>query len=340
MVSPPPQRRRVTVQDVAAAAGTSRGSVGRVLRGDGYVSAEARAAIEAAIERTGYVPSASARNLVMRRTQAVAVVLREPLALFVEDSNIGTVLLGVNAVLAAADHQMLLLVIDSDEDTRRVARHIGGGIADAVIMFSSSADDDLMRVIRRQRIPVAMFGSGRDLDLPHATFVGTDNRAASREIVARMRERRRRVAMIRSTVTDEWAQERYEGYRDALGADFDDELVEPVDYFTADEGATAMERLLQRRPDLDGVFGASDAIAAGALRVLQAHERRVPQEVAVVGFDDSVWAGRTDPPLSTVRQPAREMGAAAAEAVLTAIAGDEAPRELQLASELVWRGSA
>jgi DNA-binding LacI/PurR family transcriptional regulator len=330
----------VTVQDVADAAGTSRGSVGRVLRGDGYVSAQAREAIEAAIERTGYVPSASARNLVMRRTQAVAVILREPLALFVEDSNLGTVLLGVNSALAAADHQMLLLVIDSSDDVTRVARHVGGGIADGVIMFSPEADDEVTRVIRRQRIPAAIFGTGRELDLPHATFVRTDNRAASRAMVERLRANRSRVAMIRSTLGDEWAQERFAGYREALGEDFDDELVESVGFFTASEGAAAMERLLQRRPDVDGVFGAVDAIAAGALGALQAHGRRVPHDVGVVGFDDSVWAARTDPPLSTVRQPAREMGAAAAEAVLAAIAGEPASRELLLESMIVWRESA
>src|ERR1044071_7224780 len=111
-VAPPSKQRRATVHDVAAAAGISRGTVSRVLNG-GYVSAEARAAIEAAIAEVGYVPNTAARNLVMRRSQAVGFLALEPHSLLLDDPNIGAIMLGANEVLSMADHQMGNLVVDS-----------------------------------------------------------------------------------------------------------------------------------------------------------------------------------------------------------------------------------
>ena len=105
--------KRATVHDIAAAAGVSRGTVSRVLNG-GYVSAHARAAIEAAIAEVGYVPNTAARNLVMQRSEAVGFVVLEPHSLFLEDPNIGGLMLGANATLSAADYQLVNLVADSE----------------------------------------------------------------------------------------------------------------------------------------------------------------------------------------------------------------------------------
>jgi transcriptional regulator with XRE-family HTH domain len=112
--------KRATVHDIAAAAGVSRGTVSRVLNG-GYVSASAREAIERAITEVGYVPNTAARNLVMQRSQAVGFIVLEPHTLFLEDPNIGGIMLGANAVLSAADHQMVNLVVDSERDTSAAA---------------------------------------------------------------------------------------------------------------------------------------------------------------------------------------------------------------------------
>ena len=101
-----------------------------------------------------------------------------------------------------------------------------------------------------------------------------------------------------------------------------------------------MTALLERAPDIDGVFAASDAIAAGAMEALRTAGKRVPHDVGVVGFDDSAWARRTLPALSTVRQPAEGLGREAAALVLEQLRGDAAPREVLLQSEIVWRESA
>ena len=102
-----------------------------------------------------------------------------------------------------------------------------------------------------------------------------------------------------------------------------------------------MRTLLDREPSIDGVFAASDAVAAGALEILREAGRSVPGDVGIVGFDDSSWAMRTQPPLSTVHQPAREIGQNAAELVLRQVRGDESvPRSILLDSPIVWRNSA
>ncbi len=138
-------------------------------------------------------------------------------------------------------------------------------------------------------------------------------------------------------------QDRLDGYRRALEAadlPLDEELVETGD-FSHESGLLAMRTLLERRPDLDAVFAASDLMAAGALLSLRELGRRIPEDVAVVGYEDSVIAASTLPPLSSVRQPTEEMGREMARLLLAALAsGHQVPRQVVLATELVVRESS
>jgi DNA-binding LacI/PurR family transcriptional regulator len=138
-------------------------------------------------------------------------------------------------------------------------------------------------------------------------------------------------------------QDRLDGYRDGLaaaGLAAADDLVEAGD-FTEEGGAAAMGRLLQRPgPPVDAVFAASDLMAAGALRALRAAGRRVPEDVAVVGFEDSAVARYAQPPLTTVRQPIEEMGRQATRLLLAKVAGEAGGMHLILDVELVVRASA
>ena len=147
--------------------------------------------------------------------------------------------------------------------------------------------------------------------------------------------------MIAAALDRDSGTDRLAGFTDALGPDFDPDLVEEAPLYSYAEGAAAMTRLLARAPDIDGVFGASDAAAAGAMLALRQAGRRVPEDVGVVGFDNSSWATRTTPPLSTVDQPAEGLGAAAAAAVLAQLRDDQRPRAgIILPTPVVWRDSA
>ncbi|RXZ45186.1 LacI family DNA-binding transcriptional regulator [Agromyces binzhouensis] len=340
MTTKPTRSKRATVHDVALEAGVSRGTVSRYVNGERYVSAAAREAIEAAIAKVGYVPNTAARNLVMQRTQAVGFIVHEPHSLFVEDPNIGEILLGANTRLSEADHQMAVLIVDTERDTDRVARYLSGGLVDGVIIVSARADDPVTRVVDRLRLPAAYVGHPPGA-AGSASFVVIDNVGAAASITRRLMETgRRRIGMVAAALDRDSGADRLAGFREALGDAFDEALVEPVPLYSYSAGRDGMRRLLERAPDLDGVFAASDAVAAGAIEAIKETGRSVPDDIGVVGFDDSAWALRTTPALSTVRQPAAGLGAEAARLVLARLRGDEPAAEVRLDCDIVWRGSA
>ena len=332
--------RRATIHDVAAEAGMSHGTVSRVLNSERYVSADARTAVEAAIAKVGYVRNTAARNLKTQRSHAIGMIVHEPHSLFLEDPNIGTILLGANSVLSDSDYQLVSLVIDSDRDSTRVAQYLSGGFVDGVVIVSARAGDPIARAVANIGIPAAFVGHPPDID--GISFVGIDNYGAARAITSRLLDTgRQKVGMIASALDRDSGQDRLAGFRDALGRSFDERLVVTYPLYAYGSGLAGVRELLRRAPDLDGLFAASDAIAAGALDGLREAGRRVPADIGIVGFDDSAWATRCVPQLSTVRQPAAELGRMAAAQVLAQLRGEPIePSGLILPTSIVWRDSA
>ena len=327
------------MHDVATEAGVSRGTVSRVLNG-GYVSHEARESIQRAIAKVGYVPNTAARNLVRQQSQAIGFIAHEPHSLFIEDPNIGAIMLGANAALSLADYQMVCLVIDSLRDTERVARYLSGGFVDGVIIVSARAHDPITKVISDLGLPATFVG--HPPDLRRLPFVGIDNIASARAITERlMGTGRERIGMVAAALDRDSGADRLTGFQQALGTRYDPELVVRIPLYEFSAGLGGMRELLARRPDIDGVFAASDAVAAGALEALREAGRRVPEDVGLVGFDDSSWALRCHPALSTVHQPAAGLGTRAAELVLSQLRGEEPDvGGVLLETPIVWRDSA
>lgn len=334
------RRRRATVNDVATEAGVSRGTVSRVLNGQPHVSAVARAAIEAAISKVGFVPNRAARSLVMQRSQAIGLVVHEPHMLFVEDPNIGSILLGANAALSEADYQLSCLIADSARDIERLSRYLSGGLIDGVIIVSAREGDPITRAVADLGLPAVFVGHPRDIG--DAAYVTIDNRGAAREITRRLVETgRSKIGMIAAVLNRDSGSDRLAGFVDALGSRFDPRLVESVPLYSYSDGQAGMRALLERAPDIDGVFASSDAIAAGAIDAVHAAARSVPGDVGVVGFDNSSWALRCEPPLSTVHQPADELGRIAAASLLRQVRGESAePAGHVLECPVIWRESA
>jgi DNA-binding LacI/PurR family transcriptional regulator len=338
--APASRPKRATIFDVAAEAGVSRGTVSRVLNGERYVSAAAREAIETAIAKVGYVRNTAARNLATQSSGAIALIVHEPHSVFVDDPNIGAILLGINASLSAADYQLVSLVIDTDRDSQRVTGYLGGGFVDGAIIVSAREGDPISRAIADLHLPVVMIGRpDNQLQLP---WVGIDNRGAASLITQRLQATgRRRIGMIAAGLDRDSGRDRLAGFRDALGADYDESLVSRQSLYTHDAGVAGMAELLRADPLIDGVFAASDAVAVGALEALATAGRGVPRDVGVVGFDDSAWARRAQPALSTIRQPAGALGARAAELVLEQVrTGASRTDGVLLPTEVVWRDSA
>ena len=331
-----------TLEQVAALAGVSRATVSRVVNGSPRVSPAVRAQVERAVAKLGYVPNRAARSLVTRRGDSVALVVSEPHARFFSEPFFAGMVRGVSAALAGTGVQLLLLIAQDFPDRGRLERYVVGGHVDGVLLASLHGDDPLPAILERAGVPAVLVG--RPAGPIPVSYVDADNRGGARMAVDHLAALgRRRIAIITGGLDMGVGVDRLVGYRDGLaaaGLGGGGELVENGD-FTEEGGAAAMTRLLARpgRP-VDAVFAASDLMAAGALRALRAAGRRVPDDVAVVGFEDSAVARYAQPPLTTVRQPIEEMGRQATRLLLAKVAGQACGMHLVLDVELVVRASA
>ncbi|MFK8911987.1 LacI family DNA-binding transcriptional regulator [Streptomyces sp. YS-3] len=333
---------RPTLEEVAARAGVGRGTVSRVINGSPRVSDRTRAAVEAAVAELGYVPNRAARALAANRTDAIALVVPETETRFFAEPYFSEVVRGVGQALAETDMQLLLTLVGSERERRRLAQYLTGQRVDGVLLVGVHADDPLPELLEQLDMPVVISGP-RSEEEPLAS-VDSDNFGGARAAVAHLLARgRRRIATITGPLDVYGARCRLDGYRAALaGAGLPPEpgLIGPSD-FTEEGGREAMALLLDREPGLDAVFAASDVMAAGARQILRERGRRVPEDVALIGFDDSAIARHMEPPLTSVRQPIEEMGRAMTDLLLTQIAaGERAGTQLVLPTELVVRSSA
>jgi len=341
---PDPQSRPrgATLEEVAKLAGVSRATVSRVVNGSPRVSGDVRRSVETAVSQLGYIPNRAARSLVTRRSGSIAVVITEPTGRLFSDPFFPRLLRGISASMAGRDVQVVLLMPDTLADSQRTADYLAAGHVDGAVLVSLHGDDPLPARIAAARIPIVVVG--RPLRGDSLSYVDVDNRGGGRSAVAHLAAGGRRViATIGGPSDMAAANDRLAGYRDAI-ADAGlahDPALEAIADFTQDGGATAMRRILAQRPDVDAVFAASDLMAAGAMSVLDAAGRRVPVDVAVVGYDDSPVAATSRPALTSVRQPIEEMGQETARLLLDFVEGtDRAPRRVILATELIRRASS
>ncbi|BDZ64467.1 LacI family DNA-binding transcriptional regulator [Agromyces mangrovi Wang et al. 2018] len=331
-------RRKPTIREVAAVAGVSRGTVSRVINGGHWVSPEARVAVEEAIRTTGYTASHAARSLARGRADSVAFLLTEPQHLLFDDPTFALLLRGAAAALAQRSMTLVLLVAGTPEERSRVADYVKSGHVDGVLLISSHEADPLYDSLLDAQVPLVSCG----VPLGHvgqAPAVSVDESGSARAMTRYLREQgHRRIAMIAGPHDTPGGKYRLVGFQEEMGADFDADLVEEGDY-GLESGAAAMERLLARTRGIDAVFAASDLMAAGAVRALRAAGLRVPDDVAVAGFDDSGLAATHRPPLTTMRQPWDRISSEMVDMLLDVIGG--APREpITLPTELVVRESA
>ncbi|MFF4844635.1 LacI family DNA-binding transcriptional regulator [Streptomyces collinus] len=339
---------RPTLEEVAARAGVGRGTVSRVINGSPRVSDATRAAVEAAVAELGYVPNTAARALAANRTDAIALVVPEPETRFFAEPYFSDMLRGVGAELGETEMQLLLIFAGSDRERERLAQYLAAHRVDGVLLVSVHADDPLPDLVAQLEIPAVISGPRSAAET--LTSVDSDNFGGARSAVEHLVSRgRRRIAHITGRLDVYGAQRRVDGYREALrgaGHAADERLIVPGD-FTEEGGRRAMATLLERYPDVDAVFAGSDVTAAGARQVLREAGRRIPDDVALVGYDDSAIARHMDPPLTSVRQPIEEMGRAMIDLLLSEIA-DRRPaatrglerRHAVLPTELVARASS
>ncbi|MGI5244462.1 LacI family DNA-binding transcriptional regulator [Dactylosporangium sp. CA-139066] len=344
---------RPTLDEVAALAGVGRGTVSRVINGSPQVSPEARAAVQKAIDELGYVPNRAARALVTRRTDSVALVVSESEERVFGEPFFAGIVRGVSSHLADTQMQLWLAMAQSTAERQLVERHLSDQHVDGVLLLSLHDDDPLPGLLAGRGLPTVLGGRpAQMLESAHTNgngvaFVDNDNEGGARTAVEYLLSLGRRcVAAIAGPQDMGVGKARLRGYREALrlaarasGAYLSDDRLIAYGDFSEASGADAMYRLLHLNPGLDAVFAASDLMAAGAIRALREQGRRIPEDVAVVGFEDSAVARQTLPPLTTVHQSVEGMGREMARLLLARIAGGPAHSTV-LDTHLVVRESA
>jgi DNA-binding LacI/PurR family transcriptional regulator len=331
--------KRPTIHDVAAAAGVSRGTVSRVLNNDRYVSPAADTAVRRAIAETGYIINRTARSLVTQRTGSVVMVLSEPHEKLFEDPNYSVTIRTAIRRLAERDLSLVMMMAGDDGDRERVIRYVRGGHADGVFLLSTHAGDRMVDALVDLAVPAVALGSviGRENVIPYAA---ADDREGARQMARYMvGQGRKKIATITGPLDTPGGIQRLEGFADVLGRKASKKLIEHGDW-TRISGERAMARLLARTPDLDAVFVASDLMAAGAMSALRAAGLRVPEDVAVGGFDDSSVAATTHPPLTTIKQPLARVAEETVRLLLDLIDGADPVSPVILPTTLVVRESA
>jgi DNA-binding LacI/PurR family transcriptional regulator len=325
------------MEDVAEVAGVSRGTVSRVLNGGHYVSPDALAAVQRAIRKTGYVVNQHARSLVTQRSDSVAFILSDPQDRLFEDPNFNILLKGCTQALAERDITLLLTVAGTQEDRKRVGRWVTAGHVDGVLLVSEHAGSPLIDELRSRGLPIVAAGRpiGHEREI---SYVAADDRDGARQMVGYLRSRgRRTIGIITGPIDTPGGVDRLAGYHDVLGEP-DPRLIANGDY-TQSSGAAAMEELLQRVPELDAVFVCSDLMALGAMSALQRAGKRVPEDIAVGGFDDSKAALTAAPQLTTIRQDFTRVSTEMVRLLLDSI-GTNARSAVILPTELIVRDSA
>lgn len=336
----PPRKARsnhpgkVTLERVAEAAGVSPSTVSRILNGTAVVADEKRQAVEQAIAQLGFVPNPVARGLAGGRTLSVGVVTQA-----IDSPFYGVALRGIEDTLDQAGYSPLFVSghWNAVEEARCIdmlrARRVDG-----IILLDGRLADSALRAVAKA---LPMVVTGRALKAPNLYALQFDNFEGARLATDHLLQLgHQRIALIAGDPAHPDALERERGYRAALqahGQAFDASLVVPG-LFHEEGGLAATARLLESRQRFTAVFAANDQMAVGASLALHRHGLRVPQDISVVGFDDLLASRHSLPPLTTVHQPAYELGQLAAQSMLQLLQGDK-PSARMPAPRLVLRES-
>lgn len=335
--------RRVTSQDVADAVGVSRTTVSLVLNNvqGVQISDETRQKVISTAKEMGYVPDAAARALASRKADTIGLILNRSPHHIISDSFLTQILNGLIEVAHRHGMRLMIDVVKPRHEKDDYLRLIRSKHIDGLILSGPRFDDEALQLLEEDGFPTVIIGN-----LPRSGHysVDIDNRAAAVKAVNHLADLgHERIACITNAdPTFTAAAERLQGYREALqarGIPYREDLVRYGD-FDIKSGYDQMESLLDQGASFSAVFVASDAVAMGAKAALRHRGKRIPQDVAMVGFDDLAQSRFLDPPLTTIHVPAGELSRRASELLIGCLRGEKPPkRKLVLGTRLVVRQS-
>ena len=330
----PERPPRTTIYDVGKEAGVSAATVSRVLAGRPGVAEATKARVLEVANEMGYRPNSLARDLAKRRSDIVAVMIPD-----IANPFFGALVKGVQG--AALEQGLVTLVCDTGGDPAQERIYLDGLVSRQVRhVFAVGLTLDRRSIRDYEIAGVSFIALDRPIQHAASVLVASNNRAGGRLAVRHLLELgHRRIAHICGPTALKQSRDRRNGYLDALseaGIDADERLLVEAD-FTVEAGAEAYRELDRRRSGFTAIFAADDLIAIGVLSAAVAQDRRVPESLSIVGFDDVLLARYTTPALTTVRQDAVAMGARAVQII--SATETQRSRKVVLPVSLVVRGS-
>jgi LacI family transcriptional regulator len=334
----------MNLEDIAKKARVSRSTVSRVVNDDPNVNVETRKRVRQVIEQEGYEPNLAARTLVTKHSQIIGITIPQTINVFFGDNSYFPMLLqGIASLINQRNYAMLFWLAEShelevrDSFAKRVARHRQ---PDGLIITSVIKNDPLFEYLLRHKKRFVMV----ETPATHAdqvSYVTVDNIAAAMTAVNHLISLgRRRIAHISGQLIIQDAADRFEGYQRALdqaGLARDSRLIS-LGEFSMTSGYESMKHILKQRPD--AIFCGGDTIAIGAMRAIHEAGLRIPDDIAVVGFDDLDIATQVNPTLTTIRHHVQTIGSTAAQLLIDQIEGRlEHPCQVVLPTELIVRES-
>ncbi len=330
----------LTLEEIGKMAGVSRSTVSRVVNNHPNVSPKVRRKVERVIKDTGYSPNLAARTLVSQRSYIIGLVIPRSVQVFFGDPYFARLTQGIAQAANLFDYTFSLFLLESREiEERLIPRITRPGFIDGLIIQATSADDYALSSVINGSIPYVI--AGTPLDYSNVSYIDVDNvYGASLAVEHLIKLGRKKIATITGPNDVAPGRDRKQGYIQTLnkcGLPVDQKFIIEGD-FTEESGYKAAKKLMECHPD--AIFAASDLMAIGALRAIKEQKLRIPEDIALVGFDDLPPARYADPQLTTVRQPILRFGFAAFELLLKFIDDRTLPAQKTLIDvELVVRES-
>ncbi len=326
----------VSIKDIARAARVSHSTVSRALGNSKLVNPATRALIRKIAEEQGYTVSAVARSLVTRRTNTIGVVVTR-----IADPFVGEVMSGIEEFALSHGYSVFLATCQADPARElRAVRSFQERRVDGILVNSSRVGALYLPLLAEMKVPIVLINNEHPGEFVHS--VSIDNLLAGREGTAHLVQLgHRRIAYLGNQYGLHADTERFAGYRqimDEAGIGFQPELIAHGDG-QPEGGKRAMERLLALSEPPTAVFCYNDMQALGALGAIRERRLRVPDDLSVVGLDDLFLASYTDPPLTTIQQPKKQMGCLAAQILLDLLAGGTPESRITLSGQLIVRQS-
>jgi LacI family transcriptional regulator len=297
----------LTLEDIGRMAGVSRSTVSRVLNDQTSVSPEVRARVQEVIRRTGYTPNVAARSLVSGRSGVIGLVIPSRVHNVFEDPYFARLIQGISAASNQSGNTLSLFLFQTEEEESALyPRVVTSGFLDGLIVTATRMADPLMARMAAREVAVVMVGRP---DVEGVSYVDVDNRGGAMQAAIHLCNLGyQRIGLLGAPVSTTAGLDRLNGFVEGLaicGKGLHPDLRVDGEFSEA-SGYLAMKELLPHTPE--AVFAASDAMAVGALRAVREAGLKVPQDVALMGFDGLPASENSVPALTTIRQPVTETG--------------------------------